>query len=111
MAVAMLAVTGVRGGALSEHAGIAGEFFIISSVDPAKQQVLVKLPTEVTQVMRVDGRTKYFDRNGRAAGLADLRAGDTVFITSRPDTGIASEVRKGPMTVAELQRRYLQSKK
>ena len=55
------------------------EFFIVSSVNSAKHELLVKMPTEVTQVMRVDDGTKYFDRHGKSIGLADLRAGDTVF--------------------------------
>jgi hypothetical protein len=88
----------------------ADQFFIISSVDPAKHELLVKEPTEVTQLMRVDDETKYFDRQGNPATLSDLRAGDTVFVTSSPKTGVAREIRKGPMTVNELQRRYLRSK-
>jgi hypothetical protein len=89
----------------------AGEFFIISSVDPVKEQLLVKRPTEVTQVMRVDARTKYFDRDKKSIGLMDVRAGDTVYITSSAASGIALEVRKGPMTVTELHRRYLPKSK
>lgn len=83
------------------------QFFIVSSVNPTKQQLLVKQPTEVTQLMRVDERTKYFDRNGKSIGLTDLRAGDTVFVVLRANSDIAREIRKGPMTVAELTRRYL----
>jgi hypothetical protein len=106
----MAAVVGTGGGAIAKQAVPAGDFFIISSVDPIKQQVLVKLPTEVTQVMRVDAHTKYLDRGGRAIALTDLRAGDTVYIVVHPKTKAALEIRKGPMTVAELQRRYLHSK-
>jgi hypothetical protein len=83
------------------------EFFIISSVDADKHELLVKLPTEVTQVMRVDGATKYLDRRGQPIRLADFRAGDTVYIVRSPNTGAAREIRKGPMTLPELQRRYL----
>jgi hypothetical protein len=103
----------VTGASFPANVGIAAQpeprdaFFIISSVDPAKLELLVKLPTEVTQLMRVDGETKYFDRSGRSIGLADFRAGDTVYILRSPKTGVAREIRKGPMTVAELQRRYL----
>ena len=86
---------------------VAGEFFIVSSIDPAKNQLLLKQPTEVTEVIRVSDTTKYFDKAGKALELKDLRAGDTVFITRRPGTNEAIEIRKGPMTVAELQRRYL----
>jgi hypothetical protein len=85
----------------------AGEFFIISSVDPVKEQLLVKRPTEVTQVMRVDAQTKYVDRDQKPIKLMDVHAGDTVYITSSAASGVALEVRKGPMTVAELHRRYL----
>jgi hypothetical protein len=90
----------------------AGDFFIISSVDPAKSQLLLKLPTEVTEVMRVGDETRYIDEDGKAMTLADLRAGDTVYITSRPGRGglVAIQIRRGPMTVTELRRRYLQRK-
>lgn len=85
------------------------EFFIISSVDISKNELLLKRPTEVTDVMRVDGATQYLDENNNAIGLADLRAGDTVYITSKPGAGgaLAVVIRKGPMTVDELRKRYL----
>jgi hypothetical protein len=85
------------------------EFFIISSVDSAKNQLLLKRPTEVTEVMRVDGATAYHDENGTSIKLVDFRAGDTVYVTSTPGQGgaLARQIRKGPMTVAELERRYL----
>lgn len=89
----------------------AGEFFIVSSVDPVKEQLLVKRPTEVTQVLRVDAQTKYFDRAKKPIELMDVHAGDTVYITSSAASGFALEVRKGPMTVAELHRRYLSKSK
>jgi hypothetical protein len=103
----------VTGASVPGKVGIAAQpeprdaFFIISSVDSAKLELLVKLPTEVTQLMRVDSETKYLDRGGRSIGLADFRAGDTVYIVRSPKTGVVREIRKGPMTVAELQRRYL----
>jgi hypothetical protein len=89
----------------------AGEFFIISSVDPVKEQLLVKRPTEVTQVMHVDAHTKYVGRDQKPIGLMDVHAGDTVYITSSAASDVAVEVRKGPMTVAELHRRYLSKNK
>jgi hypothetical protein len=85
----------------------AGEFFIISSIDPVKEQLIVKRPTEVTQVVRVDAHTKYFDRAKKPIGLSDIRAGDTVYITSSATSGVALEVHRGAMTVTELHRRYL----
>lgn len=89
------------------------EFFIISSVDVGKNQLLLKRPTEVTDVMRVDGATRYFDEDKKPLALADLRAGDTVYITSKPGVGgaLAVEIRKGPMTLSELRKRYLRSAK
>jgi len=87
------------------------EFFIISSVEPVKQQLLVKRPTEVTQLLRVDAQTKYFDQARKPIGLMDVHAGDTVYIRSSATSGVALEVRKGPMTLAELQRRYLSKSK
>jgi hypothetical protein len=100
-------ITGPGDGATS------GDFFIISSVDPAKSQLLLKLPTEVTEVMRVGDETRYIDEDGKSMKLTDLRAGDTVYITSRPGRGglVAIQIRRGPMTVTELRRRYLQRKK
>lgn len=88
----------------------AGDFFIISSVDLAKQQLLLKFPTEVTEVMRVNGNTRYLDEGGKPIKLADLRAGDTVYVTSvHGAEGLtAVRIRKGPMTLEALHQRYLQ---
>ncbi len=88
----------------------ADEFFIVSSIDPSKGQLLLKRPTEVTDVMRVDKDTRYVDEHGKAIALDQLRAGDTVFVRARTGSGgtVAIEIRKGPMTIPELQKRYLQ---
>ena len=85
------------------------EFFIISSVDITKKQLLLKEPTEITELLQVGDKTRYTDRNGKAIEFADLRAGDTVFIRSSatPAGKLATSIRKGPMTVEELSRRYL----
>jgi hypothetical protein len=85
------------------------EFFIISSVDVAKKQLLLKEPTEITEVLQVNDKTRYLDRTGKAIQFADLRAGDTVFIrvSHTPAGKVAVTIRKGPMTVEELRRRYL----
>jgi hypothetical protein len=85
------------------------EFFIISSIDVAHGKIVLKRPTDVTVPMRVDGRTVYRDEQGKPLRLADLRAGDTAWITSARDAAgelTARAVRLGPMTVEELQRRY-----
>jgi len=85
------------------------EFFIISSVDITKKQLLVKQPTEITQLLQVNDKTRYTDKNGKAMQFADLRAGDTVYVRSagRSAARVAVSIRKGPMTVEELHRRYL----
>jgi hypothetical protein len=86
------------------------EFFILSSLDVDRSRVVLKRPTEVTLVLRVDGQTLYRDERDRPLALKDLRAGDTVYISLRQNPGgepVALLVRKGMMTVEELQRRYL----
>ena len=90
--------------------GSNDEFFIISSVDTPKHQLVLKRPTEVTVVMHVDDKTAYLDANGKPLRMADLRAGDTVYVnaTVRSDGELlAQRIRKGPMTVQELHKRYL----
>jgi hypothetical protein len=85
------------------------EFFIISSVDTGKKQLLLKEPTEITEVLQVNEKTRYTDKSGKAIQFADLRAGDTIYVrTAMTVAGkVAVSVRKGPMTVEELRRRYL----
>jgi hypothetical protein len=85
------------------------EFFIVSSVDIGKKQLLLKEPTEITEVLQVNDKTRYTDKNGKGMQFADLRAGDTVFIRSSatPAGKVAISIRKGPMTLEELRRRYL----
>ncbi len=86
------------------------EFFIISSVDAKKQQILLKRPTEVTQLVRVTDKTLYRDEDGKPLHLKDFRAGDTVYVllaSNREVTPAALRIRKGIMTLEELHRRYL----
>lgn len=89
----------------------AGEsFFIVSSVDPPKSEILLKQPTEVTQLMKVASSTKYLDDTGKPIQLSGLRAGDTVWVkvaNGNASEPIAISIRKGPMTVAELHSLYL----
>ena len=90
-----------------------GDFFIVSSIDLAKRQILLKRPTEVTELMRVDGGTHYFEERGKPIRLTDLRAGDTVYIVSKPGSAqpLAVTIHKGPMTPDVLRDRYLKGKK
>jgi hypothetical protein len=85
------------------------EFFIVSSVDTAKKELLLKEPTEITELLHVNEKTRYTDKNGKEIQFADLRAGDTVYIrsTATPAGKLAVSIRKGPMTLEELHRHYL----
>jgi hypothetical protein len=88
------------------------EFFIVSSVDITKKQLLLKEPTEITQLIQVNDKTRYTDRNGKAMQFGDLRAGDTIYIKhikfANTSVGrVAVSIRKGPMTLEELRRHYL----
>ena len=88
----------------------AEEFFIVSSVDADKGTIVLKRPTETTLTMRVTDRTRCLGARGEAIRFTDLRAGDTVFIASASAPAgppAASSIRRGPMTVEELHRRYL----
>ena len=88
----------------------AGEqFFIVASLDLQKSQLLLKYPTEVTALIKITPQTKIADESGVAIKLADLRAGDTLWVTSTgsgEDT-TAVQIRKGQMTVPDLHRYYL----
>jgi hypothetical protein len=86
-----------------------GDFFILSSIDLAKHLILLKRPTEVTELIRVESDTRYIEEHGKALRLTDLRAGDTVYILSKLKGGqtIATAIRRGPMTVEVLRERYL----
>ena len=90
-----------------------GDFFIVSSIDFAKRQILLKRPTEVTELMRVGSETRYFEERGKPIRLTDLHAGDTVFIASKPTGGqsVAVTIHKGPMTLDLLRERYLKGAK
>jgi hypothetical protein len=86
------------------------DFFIISSVDARKRQIVLKRPTEVTELVQVSEKTIYLDEQGKAIDFKSLRAGDTVYVTSNPGPDgvrIASRIRRGPMTLEELHRRYV----
>lgn len=90
-----------------------GDFFIVSSIDLAKRQILLKRPTEVTELMRVDGETRYLEEPGNPIRLTDLRAGDTVYILSKSSGShpLAVTIHKGPMTLDVLRERFLKRTK
>jgi len=84
------------------------EFFIVASVDLVKSEMLLKRASEVTVLMRVGDKTQIADSAGKTAKLADLRAGDTVWVVSSDgDVPTVLHIRKGQMTVADLHHYYL----
>ena len=106
------AVSGVAQQRSADKQPKGEEFFIISSVDKEKSELLLKRPTEVTVLMQVTGSTKYEKEAGKPLQLSDFRAGDTVWITyGRVGASAASisHIRKGPMTVDLLRRLYLRN--
>jgi hypothetical protein len=105
-----MAVLPLRAATAPRAASSDEQFFIISSVDLKKDQLVLKRPTEVTVLMDVNNKTVVLDEKGKPLHLKDLRAGDTVFVTSRKDnddTPVATRIRKGYMTPEEVHRRYL----
>ncbi|MFY9530861.1 MAG: hypothetical protein WBC04_26705 [Candidatus Acidiferrales bacterium] len=109
--VALAVAVSVSGAAQNENKkNEAGEqFFILSSINAPKNQLVLQRPTQVTILMLVTDKTSYLDENGKPLRLADLRAGDTVWVTSSELAGVARalRIRRGPMTVQELHRLYL----
>jgi ABC-type oligopeptide transport system substrate-binding subunit len=92
------------------RADAGDEFYIISSVNLQKNQLVLKRPTEVTVLMEVNDKTVCLDEKGKPLHLKELRAGDTVFVASRrnPDgNSVATRIRKGYMTLEEVHSRYL----
>jgi hypothetical protein len=84
------------------------QFFIVASLDQSKSEILFKRPDEVTLLMNATPKTQYFDENGKPLKLGDLRAGDTVWVTTTGGAQPAAvRVRKGQMTIAELHAYYL----
>jgi hypothetical protein len=86
------------------------EFFVISSIDKAKNTLILLRPTQITATLAVTPKTQFFDDKGKALKLTDFRTGDTIFVTysSQADKGlVADHVRKGMMTMLEMRKRYL----
>jgi hypothetical protein len=88
------------------------EFFIISSLDLKKDQLVLKRPTEVTVLMDANDKTVCLDEKGKPLHLKDLRAGDTVFVTyhlNPEGVRVATRIRMGYMTPDEVHRHYMGS--
>ncbi|HUJ15574.1 MAG TPA: hypothetical protein VL284_17440 [Thermoanaerobaculia bacterium] len=84
------------------------QFFIISSIDAAKSQLVLKRPTETTALATLTPSTEIRGEHGEKLGVTDLRSGDTVYAVVKDENGVLVlvSVRRGPMTVEELHRRY-----
>lgn len=86
------------------------EFFIISSVDAAHSRLVLKRPTDGTVVLIVTDKTAIRGERGESLRLANLRSGDTIYVVAAAKTNgevTALAIRRGPMTVEQLHRRYL----
>ena len=86
------------------------EFFIVSSVDLQKHQVVLMRPTQLTVVATIGPQTSYIGEKGQKLDVKAMKAGDTVWAiikTERDGTVTAVRLRQGAMTVAELHKLYL----
>jgi hypothetical protein len=85
-------------------------FYIISSVDLQKDQIVLMQPTQLTIVATADDKSAFVGEQGQKLTLKDLRAGQTVWAILRRDKGGKTTIvrlREGAMTIAELHRLYL----
>jgi hypothetical protein len=86
------------------------EFFMISSVDQQKHQVVLMRPTQLTVAADFGPQTVCVGDKGQKMTPKDLRAGDTVWAIIKPaKSGAvnAVRIREGAMTQAELRDLYL----
>lgn len=85
------------------------EFFVISSIDKTHNALILLRPTQITATVGVNDKTKYVDENGKGIKVTDLRTGDTIFVSyaTQNNALVATNVRKGMMTTAEMRKRYL----
>jgi len=104
-------VRAIYGTPAGSAAAVTDDFFIVSSVDVSQKRLVLKRPSEVTVLVRVTEKTSYRSEQNRPLQLGDLRAGDTVFIRlgTGTESDLAKSVRRGPMTVEELHRRYFRA--
>lgn len=87
------------------------EFFIVSSVDLQKHQVVLMRPTQLTVVATIGPQTTYLGEKGQKLDVKAMKAGDTVWGIIKPgrDGSVtAVRLRQGAMTPAELHKLYLQ---
>ncbi len=110
MLLAAVSLAAIMGYAQAKKNAADEEFFIVAAVDTGKSQLLLKRPTEVTVLVRINDRTILLDERGKGIRLGDLRSGDTIWaaLSGNPEIEqIALRIRKGPMTAKELHRLYV----
>ncbi|HEV2615395.1 MAG TPA: hypothetical protein VGU63_02160 [Candidatus Acidoferrales bacterium] len=87
------------------------EFFIVSSVNLQKHQVVLMRPTQLTLVATIGPQTSYIGEKGQKLDVKEMKAGDTVWGITKPGPDgsiLAVRLRQGAMTPAELHKLYLQ---
>ncbi len=80
------------------------EVFTITSIDSARQELVLKGLTESLQIAKVTNHTPYLDAEGNDLRFQDLQAGDTVYvILSRDVDGVPRilSLHRGPVTAAD----------
>lgn len=108
--VALLMAATVSAPLLAQTNARGEEFFMISSVDQQKHQVVLMRPTQLTVVADLDAQTMCLGEKGQKLTPKDLRAGDTVWAVVKGEkngTTRAVRIREGAMTLAEMQKLYL----
>src|SRR5579864_1093952 len=74
------------------------EFFIVSSVDLQKHQVVLMRPTQLTVVATIGPQTTYLGEKGQKLDVKAMKAGDTVWAITKPG-------RDGSVTAVRLRQR------
>jgi hypothetical protein len=91
-----------------------GDFFIVSLIDLAKNQILLKRPAEVTELMRVEGETRYFEEGKRktdAIGGPSRRGYGPHYVETHGRTIGRGRDSQRPHDVGWLREGYLKSTK
>lgn len=87
---------------------VRDQFFIVSEVNLPKHHIVFETPRQSTVLMRFDSKTVFLNRQGKREPVADIQAGDTVYVTyvEAGEDALAVEIRGGAMTVQVLHKRY-----
>jgi hypothetical protein len=83
LALALSLAASIAATAKAKGAGGAAkeEFFIVSSLNMQKHEILLKMPNEVTMPMSVTAKTTVVGQDGKPMKVTDLRSGDTGYFT------------------------------